>query len=198
MTIARRMTAATAVPTFVVHRDITTAAAAAAVARAREEGHRVTLTDVLLKTVGAAAAAHPRVNAWTDGSEVVELRHVGVALAVDTPEGVVAPVVREVDRLPLSEIAARRADLVARARSGALDARELAEGTITLSNVAGLGSHGIVPVLSLPQVAAVGVGTARGDVVTVTFVGDHRVLDGADGARFLETFSEALRTSHDS
>jgi pyruvate dehydrogenase E2 component (dihydrolipoamide acetyltransferase) len=117
---------------------------------------------------------------------------------VDTHEGVVAPVVREVDRLRLSEIAARRADLVARARSGSLDARELAEGTITLSNVAGLGSHGIVPVLSLPQVAAVGVGTARGDVVTATFVGDHRVLDGADGARFLETFSEALRTSHDS
>ena len=60
-------------------------------------------------------------------------------------------------------------------------------------SVAGLGSHGIVPVLTVPQAVAVGVGTARDGLVTVAFVGDHRVLDGADGARFLATFAEALQ-----
>jgi pyruvate dehydrogenase E2 component (dihydrolipoamide acetyltransferase) len=190
------MSAATAIPAFSVQRDVAAGAGLRAVAEARAAGHRVTFTDVLLRAVGAAAAAEPSANAWLVDGEVLAFEQVGVALAVDTPDGVMGPVVRGVESAGLPEIAAARADLVARARSGALQARELTGATITLSNVAGLGAHGITPVLTAPQVCALGVGSARpagaGSLVSVTFVGDHRALDGADGARFLAAFAAAL------
>jgi pyruvate/2-oxoglutarate dehydrogenase complex dihydrolipoamide acyltransferase (E2) component len=192
LAIGRRMSAATAVPTFVVQREVPATAALAAVKAARAAGHTATVTDLLVQAVAAAAGAHPRTNAWVLDGEAMEFEHVGVALAVDTPDGVVAPVIREAGSLGLHEIAARRADLVTRARAQALDARELTGATITLSNVAGLGSHAIVPVLTVPQAVAIGTGTARDGLLTVTFVGDHRVVDGADGARFLATFAAAL------
>ena len=188
LAIGRRMSAATAVPTFVVQREVP---ATTAIETARA-GQGTTVTDLLVKAVAAAAAAHPRTNAWVLDGEVMEFEHVGVALAVDTPDGVVAPVIREAGSLGLHEIAARRADLVTRARAQALDALELTGATITLSNVAGLGSHAIVPVLTVPQAVAIGTGTARDGLLTVTFVGDHRLVDGADGARFLATFAAAL------
>jgi pyruvate dehydrogenase E2 component (dihydrolipoamide acetyltransferase) len=195
--IARRMAAATDIPSFVVQRDIVTEPAREAVAAARARGERATFTDVLLHAVGVTASAHPAANAWIVDGDVLAFAGVGVSLAVDTPAGVMAPVIRGVEALSLGEIAVRRADLVDRAREGQLDARELTGGTITLSNVAGLGAHGIVPVLTAPQVAALGVGAARqtfsGEAISVVFVGDHRQLDGADGARFLATFADALR-----
>jgi pyruvate dehydrogenase E2 component (dihydrolipoamide acetyltransferase) len=194
--IGRRMAAAAAIPTFVVARDIAAEAAKARVAAARAEGLRVTFTDVLLQACGAAAAAHPAANAWLSGDELLEFEHVNVALAVDAPGGVVAPVIRGVEALSLADVAHARSDLVDRARSGALAVRELAGGTMTLSNVAGLGAHGITPVLTAPQTVALGVGAARTsggrEAIAVTFVGDHRALDGADGARFLQTFADAL------
>jgi pyruvate/2-oxoglutarate dehydrogenase complex dihydrolipoamide acyltransferase (E2) component len=130
------------------------------------------------------------------GDEAWTFDRVGVALAVDADEGVSAPVVRGVESLGLLEIAAARADLVARARAGTLTPDELTGATVTLSNVAGLGAHAITPVLTAPQAVAVGVGSARptaaGKQVTIAFVGDHRLLDGADGARYLETVAQAL------
>jgi pyruvate dehydrogenase E2 component (dihydrolipoamide acetyltransferase) len=194
--IARRMEVATAIPCFSVTRDIPWGPARESVAAARAAGSGVTLTDALLLATAAAAHAHPTTNAWCDGDEVLQYEHVNIGLAVDVEGGVTAPVLSAVETLSLTDIAQRRADLVDRARSGALDARELMGATITLSNAAGLGAHSITPVLTSPQVAAVGVGSARslpdGDVVTVTFVGDHRVIDGADGARYLASFAEAL------
>jgi pyruvate dehydrogenase E2 component (dihydrolipoamide acetyltransferase) len=194
--IARRMGVATAIPSFVVSREIATDAGKQAVATAREAGRRVTFTDVLLRACAVAGAAHPAANAWLLGETVVEFEHVNVALAVDAPEGVMAPVVKAVETLDLVAVAALREDLVSRARAGQLENRELLGATLTLSNVAGLGAHGITPVLTAPQVVALGVGMGREvggrEVVAVTFVGDHRVLDGADGARFLTTFAEAL------
>jgi pyruvate dehydrogenase E2 component (dihydrolipoamide acetyltransferase) len=195
LAIGRRMAAATAVPTFVVQREVPAAAAITAVESARAAGRATTLTDLLVKAVAAAAAAHPRANAWVLDGELMEFEHVGVALAVDTPDGVVAPVIRDAETLSLDVLAERRGDLVSRARAYALDARELAGATISLSNVAGLGSHAIVPVLTVPQAVAIGTGTARDGLVSVTLVGDHRAVDGADGARFLATFAEALNTT---
>ncbi|MDO8212677.1 2-oxo acid dehydrogenase subunit E2 [Conexibacter sp. CPCC 206217] len=198
LAIGRRMAAATAIPCFVLQREIEAGPARRAVAAAREEGHAVTFTDVLLRAMGAAGAAHPAANAWVlpSGEEAWEFEHVGVALAVDVPGGVTAPVVRGVQRLDLSEIATARADLVTRARAGELAVEELTGATVTLSNVAGLGVHAITPVLTVPQSVAIGVGRARptaaGELLTVTLVADHRQLDGADGARYLETLATAL------
>lgn len=197
--IARRMTLATAIPSFSVTRDVALSAATAAVESARAGGTGVTVTDVLLKACAAAARAHPQANAWLSEDTLIEFERVGIALAVATPDGVIAPVIREADTLSLPELAELRAGLVERARAASLELTELAGATISLSNVGVLGAHQLIPVLTVPQVAVLGVGSARasdsGPVLSLTFVGDHRALDGAAGAAFLATFAEAFETT---
>jgi len=194
---ARRLSEAAAIPQFSVTRDIPIGAAAAAVSAARAEGVAATLTDAFLVALGRAVAAVPRANAWLVGSTLQRFDHVAIALAVDTPEGVLAPVIDDATGLDVASAARARADVVERARAGKLAPRELDGATITLSNVGGLGGDSVVPVLTPPQVAIVGVGRGRGDggtqVATCTFVGDHRCLDGADGARFLVALEHELQ-----
>jgi pyruvate dehydrogenase E2 component (dihydrolipoamide acetyltransferase) len=119
---------------------------------------------------------------------------------VDAPGGVIAPVLRDVAGLDLMAIAEIRSDLVTRAREGRLAERDLSGATVTLSNVAGLGAHAITPVLSVPQAVALGIGSARTSgaerLVTVTLVADHRLLDGADGARYLASLAAALEAAN--
>jgi len=200
--IARRMTLATAIPSFSVTRDIATAAASAVVESARAAGRDVTITDVLLKACAVAAKSHPRTNAWLSDDTLMEFDRVGIALAVETPDGVIAPVIRAAETLSLLELAELRGKLVARARDGSLELAELAGATISLSNVGGLGAHQLTPVLTVPQVAVLGVGSARatssGPVLSLTFVGDHRALDGAAGAAFLATFAQAFEATRES
>jgi pyruvate dehydrogenase E2 component (dihydrolipoamide acetyltransferase) len=197
--IARRMTLATAVPSFSVTRDVAMTAAAAAVESARVAGHGVTVTDVLLKACAVAATAHPSANAWLSDDTLIEFERVGIALAVATPDGVIAPVIRGADTLSLHDLAELRGSLVARARTASLELAELAGATISLSNVGSLGSHQLTPVLTVPQVAVLGVGATRksasGPVISLTFVGDHRALDGAAGAAFLATFADAFESA---
>jgi pyruvate dehydrogenase E2 component (dihydrolipoamide acetyltransferase) len=130
---------------------------------------------------------------------LIEFERVGIALAVATPDGVVAPVIREPDTLSLHDLSDLRGTLVARARAASLELPELAGATISLSNVGSLGAHQLTPVLTVPQVAVLGVGAARstssGSVLSLTFVGDHRALDGATGAAFLATFAEAFEST---
>src|SRR6185437_7255841 len=90
-----------------------------------------------------------------------EFERVGIALAVATPDGVIAPVIRDADTLSLNELAELRGGLVERARSASLGLAELAGATISLSNVGGLGAHQLTPVITVPQVAVLGVGSAR-------------------------------------
>ena len=197
--IARRMTLATAVPSFSVTRHVAMTAATAAVESARARGRGVTVTDVLLKACAVAARAHPQTNAWLTDDALIEFERVGIALAVATPDGVIAPVIREADTLSLDDLAELRGTLVARARAASLEVAQLAGATISLSNVGSLGAHQLTPVLTVPQVAVLGVGSARasssGPVLSLTFVGDHRALDGAAGAEFLATFAEAFEST---
>jgi pyruvate dehydrogenase E2 component (dihydrolipoamide acetyltransferase) len=199
LAIARRMSAATDIPAFSVHRDIPLEAAFEALGVAREESPSVTLTDLMLRACGAAGVEHRNANAWLVGETVLEFTAVNAALAVDAPGGVMAPVLRNVAALDLAQIAELRSDLVSRAREGRLSERELSGATLTVSNLAGLGAHSIQPVLTSPQAIALGLGSARvvnGErTMTASLVCDHRLLDGADGARFLATFAAALEAA---
>jgi pyruvate dehydrogenase E2 component (dihydrolipoamide acetyltransferase) len=173
--------------------------ATAVVERARAAGVSVTVTDTLIRACAAAAHAHPAINAWLDEDALLEFDNVGVALAVDTADGVIAPVLRAAQTLGLRDIAELRRRLVTGAREGTLDLHELAGATISLSNVGSHGAHQLTPVLTVPQVAVIGVGSARdtaaGQCLAVTLVGDHRAIDGAQGARFLAAFDEALNST---
>jgi pyruvate/2-oxoglutarate dehydrogenase complex dihydrolipoamide acyltransferase (E2) component len=194
---ARRLTEAAAIPQFSVSRAVELGPAGVAVEGVRADGVRATITDALICAVARTAIAQPRANAWLLDGTLHVFEHAAVAVAVDTPDGVLAPVIQNADQLDLADVARARTDLVERTRSGRVAQHQLEGGTITLSNVGGLGADTLVPLVTPPQVAVIGVGRARdgggANVATFTFVGDHRALDGADGARFLATLEETLQ-----
>ncbi|MEU0507606.1 dihydrolipoamide acetyltransferase family protein [Amycolatopsis sp. NPDC006125] len=187
--IARRMSASAQVPQFVVYRDLDMPA-------------RGDWTTVFLRALAGALRRHPELNAeWADG-DVRRHDHVGVALAVDTGRGLLAPVLRDPDLD--DRLAERVRDLVRRARAGKLTLAEMSGGTTTLSNLGGFGVDAFHALLSPPQATALAVGRVQEKVVpvpggiglslrcTVGLTVDHRVGDGADAARLLASVQELL------
>ena len=165
---------------------------------ARARGITLTLTSFLLKAAARALQAHPRFNASLDtAAGVMVLKHyyhLGIAVATD--RGLIVPVMRDVDRKPLLGVARELAALAERVRQGRAALDDLRGGTFTLTNLGALGGTGAIPIINHPEVAILGVARARPEAVvrdgqivprlmlplTLTF--DHRVADGADGARF--------------
>jgi pyruvate dehydrogenase E2 component (dihydrolipoamide acetyltransferase) len=165
--------------------------------RAGYEG--VTHTDLLVKIAAAALVEHPRVNAsWHDGA-LTASKGVNVGIAVATDDTLVVPVLHDADRLELRQIAERRADLVVRARARKLRLENLEGGTFTISNLGMFGIDSFGAVVNAPQAAILAVGRIADRVVAVdgapavrptfflTLSLDHRAIDGAMGARFLDT-----------
>jgi pyruvate dehydrogenase E2 component (dihydrolipoamide acetyltransferase) len=161
-------------------------------------------TDFLVKLAAAALRRHPMLQAqWRDDGLFVPDR-VAIAVAVHTDAGLLAPVVRDADRLTLRQVAARSRDLIARARAGRLSADEMRGATFTITNLGGLGVDAFTPIVHLPQCAVLGVGrivrepavvggqVVPRDQVTLSLTFDHRVVDGAPAARFLDTLRACL------
>ncbi len=171
-------------------------------------GARLTVTDILVKVCGHALSEFPQVNvAWAEHGGTGGVQHltdanVGIAVALD--EGLVVPVIRLADRLSLAEIAEQRTDLVSRARNGELKLQDLEGGTFTLSNLGVFGIDQFQAIINSPQSAILAVGRVRerpivrdGSVVArptvhLTLSVDHRLLDGAQAARFLERVSQLV------
>jgi pyruvate dehydrogenase E2 component (dihydrolipoamide acetyltransferase) len=162
---------------------------------------RLTVTDLLVRVCAAALSRHPRVNAsWREGA-ILRGPAVNVAVAVATADGLVVPVVHRADTLALAEIVARRAAIVEAARAGRLRPEDVRGGTFTISN---LGTHRVdafEAIVNAPQAAILAVGRIAdrpwvlgGEIVvrpvlTLSVSFDHRVVDGARGAEFLDTLS---------
>jgi pyruvate dehydrogenase E2 component (dihydrolipoamide acetyltransferase) len=170
-------------------------------ARLRNENPVPGYTDLIVKLTAAALRRHPLLQAqWRDDGLLVPDR-IDVAFAVDTDRGLLAPVVREADRLTLHEVAARTRELTTLARAGRLGAEAMRDATFTVSNLGGYGIDAFTPILHLPQCAVLGVGrivrepAVVGDAIvprdrlTLSLTFDHRVLDGAPAARFLATLA---------
>jgi pyruvate dehydrogenase E2 component (dihydrolipoamide acetyltransferase) len=173
-------------------------------ARRRAGYERVTHTDLLVKIAAAALARHPRVNAtWRDGG-IVENADVNVGVAVAVEDGLVVPVVHGADRLELRGVVERRAELVERARAGHLRPDDVGGGTFTISNLGMYGVDAFAAILNASQAAILAVGRIADRIVpvdgrpevrpmcTLTLSFDHRVVDGARGAQFLETLAELI------
>jgi pyruvate/2-oxoglutarate dehydrogenase complex dihydrolipoamide acyltransferase (E2) component len=171
-------------------------------------GTDVSLLDVLLCALSDALDVHPAFNAaFEDGSHrLYEEHNVGVAVAVD--DGLVAPVVADVGNRSLDGIAAERRRLTEAVQTGDYAMADLRGGTITVSNLGPLGVDGFTPIINPPQVAILGVSRvgervrpSDEDGVTVRrtlpldLSFDHRVVDGADAARFLGTLAEGIETA---
>lgn len=171
-----------------------------------QEGGKLTLTVFLLKAAVGALKSFPDFNASLDSrqQELVVKHYYHVGVAVETDRGLLVPVVRDVDRKNLFELAVEVTQLAAKAREGKLKIEEMRGGNFTVSNSGALGGRGFTPVLNWPEVAILGVSQARTEPVHVegefeprlmlplALSFDHRVIDGADGVRFLRRIAEAL------
>jgi pyruvate dehydrogenase E2 component (dihydrolipoamide acetyltransferase) len=170
-------------------------------ARARPGYERVSHTDLLVKLAAAALERHPRVNGqWRDGS-IVPGEGINVGIAVATEDGLVVPVVHGADRLTLREISERRTQLVEAARAGKLRPDDVQRGTFTISNLGMYGVDSFQAIVNAPQAAILAVGRivdrvvpidgapAVRPILSLTLSFDHRVVDGARGAEFLDTLA---------
>jgi pyruvate dehydrogenase E2 component (dihydrolipoamide acetyltransferase) len=169
-----------------------------------EQGRRVAFNDFVIKACGKALRLFSAVNSrWASGG--VERRtEVNVGLAVALDEGLIVPVVREVDKKSLRQVAAETADLAARARANRLRPDEYQGGCMTVTNLGMFGIRSFIPVVNPGESTILGLGMIEDRVVarqgtieirkvmTLTLAADHRLVDGAVGAQFLETIRDAL------
>jgi pyruvate dehydrogenase E2 component (dihydrolipoamide acetyltransferase) len=200
----------TTVPHFFVVREVE----ASALVEARErlgsaiqktQGIKLTHTDFLVALLGRVLVKHPRMNArWNSaGIRLNEEINIGVAMAVD--DGVVATVIHDANKSDLGEIAAQRRELTERARAGRLHPSDIAGATFTISNLGMYQVDAFSAIISPPQAAILAVGSITDRVVpidgrpairpmmTLTLSCDHRVVDGARAAVFLNEVAEAVR-----
>ena len=210
-TIALRMTLAATLIPHVTHfdrADITDldAIITRTLEAARAKGVTLTLTSFLLKAAALTLLRHPTFNASLDpaAGEMVLKRYYNLGVAVATERGLIVPVLREVDRKPVLEIARELGALAQRVRDGKATLDDLRGGTFTITNIGALGGTAAIPIINYPEVAIVAVARARqepvvrqGQIVprlmlplTLTF--DHRIADGADGARFATEIVQLL------
>jgi pyruvate dehydrogenase E2 component (dihydrolipoamide acetyltransferase) len=205
-TIARRLTEAWTVPVYqlVLSADMDTVNQLVARRRELDPDERVTVTDVLVKVCAAALMRHRAVNVQFTEEELLVFPYANIGIAVATDRGLVVPVVHGAEHLSLAEVAAARADIVARAREGRLRQEDLDGGTFTISNLGMFGLDQFTAVLNPPQAAILAVGASQerpvvweGQIVprptmTMTLTCDHRAVDGAPAAEFLETVKAML------
>jgi pyruvate dehydrogenase E2 component (dihydrolipoamide acetyltransferase) len=169
-------------------------------------GVRLTYTDLLVETVAELLGDHPLLNATLTEQGIVcaPAVHMGVAVALE--DGLIVPVIRDAGSRPLAEIARDRADLAARAPAGTLTLDEVEGGTFTISNLGSFGADAFTPIVNPPQCAILGVGRIVDKPVAVagavqvrpmlwlSLTFDHRIVDGAPAARFLQQLGDRLAT----
>jgi pyruvate dehydrogenase E2 component (dihydrolipoamide acetyltransferase) len=156
-------------------------------------------TDIVIKLAAAALGEHPLLHARWEERGIVVPSTMNIGFAVDTDTGLIAPVIQNADSLSLREIACRAHDLAHRARSRELKAEETRHGTFTVTNLGPYGIDAFTPIINVPETAILGLGrierraivqedqiVAR-DMITLSLTFDHRIVDGAPAARFLQT-----------
>jgi len=171
-----------------------------------KKGVKVTFLPFLMKAVVSALKQYPRFNASLDatGENLIIKQYYNLGIAVDTPDGLVVPVVRDVDRKSLVDIASELMDLSQRARDKKLKPADMQGGCLTISSLGGIGGTQFTPIVNAPEVAILGVSRSsmkpvwNGQefeprlILPLALSYDHRVIDGALGARFATTLSALL------
>jgi len=174
--------------------------------RAEAEGGKLTVTAILLKVVATALRKFPEFNASVDMArqEVVYKDYVHVGVAVDTERGLLVPVIRNADEKSILRLAADLNAVAAKAHARKLLPDDMAGGNFTVTNLGGMGTHHFTPIINIPETAILGVGRAEwkpalvdGEIearlrMPLSLTYDHRLIDGADAARFAKWLVEAL------
>jgi len=173
---------------------------------ARERGVRLTLLAFLMKAVAASLAEFPEMNSSLapDGESLILKRYFHLGVAVDTPDGLVVPVVRDVDSKGVYELAGELGEISGRAREGKLRPADIQGATFTISSLGGIGGTAFTPIVNAPEVGILGVsravrrpvyigaGLAPRLMLPVSLSYDHRVIDGASAVRFTTHLCSAL------
>ncbi len=176
--------------------------------RVRQAGGGLTITSILVKIVASAMKRFPTLNASVDmvNHEIVFKDYVHIGVAVDTDRGLLVPVIRDADAKNITEISVELGDLADRARDRKLKPDEMQGASFTVSNLGGIGGTGFSPIVNWPEVAILGVSRGRlqpewidGEwqprlMLPLSLSYDHRLVDGADAARFLRWIAEALES----
>lgn len=176
-----------------------------------KKGVNLTLTAIILKAVTVALKKHPVINSSLDleKDELVLKDYIHLGVAVDTDQGLIVPVIRDADKKSILELASAIGQVAEKTRQRKISGEDLKGGTFTISNLGGIGGGHFTPIVNKPEVAILGIG--RGvpkpvvregkievrQLMPVCVSYDHRVIDGADGARFTRSFIEALETISD-
>jgi pyruvate dehydrogenase E2 component (dihydrolipoamide acetyltransferase) len=174
--------------------------------KAQEAGGKMTVTAIALKVCASALKIFPQFNASLDMAkeEIVYKQYINIGVAVDTDRGLLVPVIREVDKKNIVELATELTQLSVKAREKKLTPEEMQGGTFTITNLGGIGGDGFSPIVNHPEVAILGL--SRSSMAPVYIGGkfeprlvlplslsyDHRLIDGADAARFLRWIAEAF------
>lgn len=171
-----------------------------------KEGVKLTPLVFIMKAVVAALKKYPNFNASLDANSenLILKKYFNLGIAVDTPNGLVVPVVRDVDKKNVLELAAELAQISKKARDKALTPAQMSGGTFTISSLGGIGGTAFTPIVNAPEVAILGVSKAQTKpiyindqfvprlILPLSLSYDHRVVDGADGARFITFLANCL------
>lgn len=174
--------------------------------KVQKEGGKLTVTALLLKISAFALQKFPRFNASVDMAkkEIIYKHYFNIGVAVDTPKGLLVPVVRNVTEKSLSQLSTELSELAEQARSGKISPDAMQGGNFTISNLGGIGGTAFTPIVYSPQAAILGVSRAKYQqvftgnefekrlVIPLSLSYDHRLIDGADGARFLRWICDVI------
>ena len=170
------------------------------------EGFKLSPLVFVVKAVAKALSLYPRFNSSlsNDGQTLILKKYIHISVAVDTPKGLVVPVIRDVDKKGFKEISQNMAEISKKAREGKLKVQDMQGGCFTISSLGGIGGTAFTPIINAPEVAILGLSKSEikpkwdGEkfeprlMLPLALSYDHRVIDGADGARFITTLSQIL------
>ncbi|MEP7284721.1 MAG: dihydrolipoamide acetyltransferase family protein [Chloroflexota bacterium] len=195
----------TTIPHFYLLREVNATQLMAWLADTRTRAsEKITYTDLLVKSTAAALRQHPRLNASWQNNSIVLNRDINIGLAVAVEDGLVVPVIRQADAAGLSQLAAQRIALVAKAQANKLLPPDISDGTFTISNLGMYGVDAFNAIVNPPQAAILAISRiadrvvplngqpAVQPIINLSLSCDHRVVDGARGAQFLQTLADLL------
>jgi pyruvate dehydrogenase E2 component (dihydrolipoamide acetyltransferase) len=174
--------------------------------KAEEAGGKMTVTAIALKVCAAALKVFPQFNASIDieKEEIIYKQYINIGVASDTDRGLLVPVIRDVEKKNIVELAVELSQLSKKARDKKLTPAEMEGGTFTITNLGGIGGIGFTPIVNHPEVAILGISRSRMEpewingkfeprlILPLSLSYDHRLIDGADAARFLRWIAEAF------
>lgn len=203
---ARQMNLSWSIVPHVTQNDIVDITAFEAFRKAETKGPKLTITAFALKAVAVLLKEYPVFNSSVDSpnNSIIYKKYYNIGVAVDTENGLLVPVIRNVDKKSIADLGAELVSIAERARQKKLDSKDLSGGTFTITNLGGIGGTGFTPIVNYPEVAILGISRGRLEPVVhngaivprlmmpLSLSYDHRVIDGAAAARFTRRLADML------